>query len=834
MNEKFKTLKKVFKNIFFISVLILIVLEFRKISKELSFDEVNNIFRKQSFISLIFMAIYGICANLPQVLYDFVFNKEINSDLDKRYIGETAFTINNFNDVLGLGGLISIGLRKTYYGKGRNSSEMIGKIMKLLVFLPTGLGFFSLLSLISLHFHPNEKLENYYILLIGASLYLLFVLGLSILKKIEFSKSSQISLFLISISEWFGVMSSFVVIGLLMGVKFNIFKLAILVVIANIIGYISMIPGSIGSFDLVILLALSSQGIDEELAFTWILLYRIFYYLLPFLIASGFFIKNLSKVFNIKDEKFIRRLTRNILIIVNSVLMYVFGLFMILAATLPSKAYGSGIIARLNPIKASAIYQFPSILFGFIFIIMARAYISRQKKSNILNPIVLSLVLIYTYLTGYSISTMVYILLMLIIWIFTRKGMYTKQFLYANEDRLVDFILTNTMLIIYVGGILKSGSIIDAYIAKNSDFVVVPFEYNFISIVVSISLIYFVVFIIIKYLQGKKIIIGEDFDRDRFVSLCENKGGSKEAFLAFLNDKYLYWYKKDDEDLACLQFRRVSDKLIVMGDPIGDKTFFFNLLDSFINEADDYGYNIVFYEVSKEITLKLHEYGFNFMKFGECARVDLSSFNLDGKKNKNLRKSINKLNREGYVFEIYEKPHKGKFLQQLKKISDSWLDGKKEKGFSLGFFDRTYLNESDIAVVYDRDRNIIAFANLPYGNIENWMTVDLMRYKKDANPDGLMDFLFINIFNYCKQNDIEYFDLGMAPLYNVGVMRHSFLQEKLVYLIFKFGDFFYSFEGLKSYKDKYATKWDERYLSYSRGSSLFFSALSLMYASNRK
>ena len=107
-----------------------------------------------------------------------------------------------------------------------------------------------------------------------------------------------------------------------------------------------------------------------------------------------------------------------------------------------------------------------------------------------------------------------------------------------------------------------------------------------------------------------------------------------------------------------------------------------------------------------------------------------------------------------------------------------------------------------------------------------------MRYKDDV--DGLMDYLFINIFSYLKENNIEYFDLGMAPLSNVGVMRHSFLQEKMVYMIFKLGDHFYSFEGLKAYKDKYASFWEERYLSYSRGSSLIFAGLSLFYTINKK
>lgn len=834
MTEKFGTFKRTIKSIFFISVIILIVLEFRKIGREIRFDQLKIIFSKQTIPSLILMGLYGVIANVPQIFYDFVFNEEIGNDLDKKYIVETAFTINNFNDVLGLGGLISIGLRKAFYGLGRDSSDMVKKIMKLLIFLPCGLSFFSILALFNLKINPIKRFENYSILLMGASLYSIGVLGLVLLKKIDFKKKSQIKLFFISIFEWFGVMSTFVVIGLLMGIKFDILKLSTIVVIANIIGYISMIPGSVGSFDLVILLALSSLGINKELALSWVLLYRIFYYLFPFGIALVFFAKNFTLAFNLKDENFIKTLVKNILIVINTILMYIFGLFMILTATLPSKAYGTGFLARLNPIKASIIYQFPSLLFGFVFIIMARAYISRQKKSNILNCIALILCIIYTCLTGYGMITNLYLITMLVVTFITRKCMYTKQFLYSFEDRFLDFLITNSMLIIYVVGILKTGSIMDANTSKTNDFVVVPFENNFISIIISISLIYLCIYLIIKYLQGKKLMIGDEFDKDRFIDLCEKYGGSLDAFLAFLNDKNLFWYSEDSKDKSCLQFRRVSDKLIVMGDPIGEENSFYKLLEKFIDEADNYGYNVVFYEISRNITLKLHEYGFNFMKFGESASVDLKKFNLDGKKKKNIRKSINKINRDGYIFEVLEKPHDGKFIQQLKEISDIWLGSEKEKGFSLGFFDKEYLNTSDIAIVKDKNGKIIAFANLPIANINDWMTVDLMRYDRNENVDGIMDFLFINIFTYCKERDISYFNLGMAPLYNVGVMKHSFLRDKIVYTIFKLGDYFYSFEGLKSYKDKYASKWDEKYLSYSKGSSLIFSVFALIYATNRK
>ena len=832
MREKLSKFKEIFKSVFFISVLILVIIQFRKISKEVKVEDIKYIFSKLSIITLLLMGIYGIFANIPASLYDFIFNDEIGNEFDKKYIGETGFCINNFNDLLGLGGFISIGLRSAFYGKGHEPTKLVKKIIELLLFLPCGLSFFSIISIISIRFHSNPGLEKYMLLLIGASLYLPAVICLSFLGKIKFSKKNQIKLFFISIAEWFGVMSAFVVIGILMGVKFDIITLSTLVVAANIVGYISMIPGALGSFDLIILFALRSQGIDQELALAWILLYRIFYYIVPFCLAFVFFTKNFSLAFEFKEAGFIKKLFKNIILVTNTVLIYIFGIFMILTATLPDKAYGGGILSKLNPIRASAIYQFPSLLFGFIFIIMARAYISRQRKSFALNNIIMILVFLYTYVTGYSFSTLIYIFIMFLINILTRDELYTKQFIYASEDRFIDLFLANFMLIVYVMKILKHGSIIDVNFSEADDFILIPFEYSFISIIVTISIIYLISYLLIRYLQGKRIKIGQDYDYDRYLNLLKNQGGSKEAFLSFLDDKDLYWLSKDSVDLACLQIRTLADKIIVMGDPIGNEEYFNELLDKFINEADNLGYNIIFYEINKDITMKVHEYGFNFMKFGESANVDLDEFNLDGKKKKNLRKTINKISRDGYTFEVLKGPFDGKTMKRLQEISNSWLGYSKEKGFSLGFFDRDYLDKGDIAVVKDPSGKIIAFANLCPIYYKNWATIDLMRF--DENVDGLMDYLFINIFSYLKENNIKYFDLGMAPLSNVGVMRHSFLQEKMVYMIFKLGDHFYSFEGLKAYKDKYASFWDERYLSYSKGSSLIFAGLSLFYAINKK
>ena len=50
-------------------------------------------------------------------------------------------------------------------------------------------------------------------------------------------------------------------------------------------------------------------------------------------------------------------------------------------------------------------------------------------------------------------------------------------------------------------------------------------------------------------------------------------------------------------------------------------------------------------------------------------------------------------------------------MNELEEVSTKWLQGRAEKGFSLGFFDEQYLNTSRIAILRDEE-GIIGFASL--------------------------------------------------------------------------------------------------------------------------
>ena len=170
-------------------------------------------------------------------------------------------------------------------------------------------------------------------------------------------------------------------------------------------------------------------------------------------------------------------------------------------------------------------------------------------------------------------------------------------------------------------------------------------------------------------------------------------------------------------------------------------------------------------------------------------------------------------------------PFSGEFIKEINNISNEWLSGRDEKGFSVGFFDENYLNRDAIAVVKNRNGEIKGFTNLmPMYDGKKTLSIDLMRFSKDS-CNGVMDFIFVNLFKHGQENGYSRFNMGMAPLSNVGRSKYSFLSERIAAKVYSHGQHFYSFEGLKKFKEKYCESWDCRYMAYKKKTSLVFTML---------
>ena len=132
-----------------------------------------------------------------------------------------------------------------------------------------------------------------------------------------------------------------------------------------------------------------------------------------------------------------------------------------------------------------------------------------------------------------------------------------------------------------------------------------------------------------------------------------------------------------------------------------------------------------------------------------------------------------------------------------------------EKAFSLGRFDPAYLDLTPLAVVRSEGR-IVAFANLLTAPDE--AAVDLMRYAPDA-PHGVMDYLYTRCTQWAKDQGMARFDLGMAPLSGLEDRRMAPVFARVGALVYDEGGALYGFQGLRSYKAKFAPDWRSRFIA---------------------
>ena len=288
-------------------------------------------------------------------------------------------------------------------------------------------------------------------------------------------------------------------------------------------------------------------------------------------------------------------------------------------------------------------------------------------------------------------------------------------------------------------------------------------------------------------------------------------------FLAFMRDKTLLF---DESRTGFLMYGVRGRTWVALGDPVGPEGTRRDLVRRFLERCDDYAGRPVFYQVGKDSLHHFADFGLTFVKLGEEARVPLRGFSLEGAERKPFRNAWRRLEREGGTFRVLSREDVTAELDALRVVSDDWLSrrGASEKGFSLGFFQPEYVRRFPAAVI-EKDGQIAAFASVWPGPGKMELSVDLMRHLESA-PKNAMEVLFVHLMLWGAEQGYEWFNLGMAPLSGLEASPLAPLWSRLGRIVYRRGEAFYNFQGLRAFKEKFHPVWEPRYLAYPGGLSL--------------
>jgi phosphatidylglycerol lysyltransferase len=589
--------------------------------------------------------------------------------------------------------------------------------------------------------------------------------------------------------------------------------------LAQLAGLVSQVPGGLGIFETVMVILLPPT-VPQSVALGSLLAFRLIYYLLPLAVAVLLLLafelhqrrEELGKAVKVVGS-WLPALEPHLL----AVLTFVGGAVMLVFGSVPAAPARLHWLADFVPLAILELSHFLGSLVGIGLIVLAWGLRRRLEIAYYLASGLLAVSVVLSLLRGLHVEAAIFLALMLAALLPARRAFYRRAALLSDPFSGA-WLAALAMVVI---GAVWIGFFAYRHVDYTSElwwqFELHGNASRFLrsALAVAIGLVSLGIVRLLGPSVPREAAAGEE--TRALVRAVVASSPAASAHLALLGDKR---FLIADSNAAFVMYAVQQRSWVAMGDPVGPSDEHAELIWRFNALADRHGGWTVFYEVGEENLPIYLDLGLTVLKIGEEARVDLARFSLDGREHKGLRHSLNKLEREGCSFAIMPREAVPALLPELRSVSDAWLASKstREKRFSLGRFDEAYLREQPVVVVHQEER-VVAFANLWRGATGGELSIDLMRFQNDA-PAGVMDFLFINLMLWGKEEGYSEFGLGMAPFAGLRSGPFAPLWNRLAVLLYRYGEHFYNFKGLRQYKDKFDPQWRPRYLVCPGGSAV--------------
>lgn len=584
--------------------------------------------------------------------------------------------------------------------------------------------------------------------------------------------------------------------------------------LATVVGVISHVPGGFGVFDAIILLGTATGSPSPELVSS-LLLFRLIYYFVPVSIAAMMLVVYEARIrarVAHEDSSPTATLFDPIIPPLAATATFFGGLVLLIAGTLP--AARMSMVRDFIPLPFVEASHFIASLVGAILLVVANGLAHRLRSAWQLALLLLGGGAVFSVTKGFDFWEALICLAAAGLLIGGRKEFYRQGGVFSGRPSPSALLAVAVAVgaSAFIGLAIYRGVPYDnslwwefAYHRDASRFLRATLGAATIAIVIATYQLMH------KVIPERRSISSTEM---REVEAIVRASKQITSELALIGDKRFLFSQSGD---GFVMYGVRGSTWVSMGDPIAIRSAdLIDLVWRFKENADEQRGAPVFYQVAADHLPIYLDAGFSLIKLGEDAWVDLQGFTLDGKVGRRLRQTKSRVERSGVSFEIIKAADVANVFPALKRVSDAWLaeHGRREKGFSLGFWNEDYLRRHDVAIVRHENR-IVAFANILRKPAAATASLDLMRHVPDA-PESVMDYLVVMLLEQTKADGFQWFNLGMAPLSGLPEHRLASRWARFAGLFFRYGDRLYNFEGVRIFKSKFKPEWRPKYLAYEQ------------------
>jgi len=585
--------------------------------------------------------------------------------------------------------------------------------------------------------------------------------------------------------------------------------------IAIVLGVLSHVPGGLGVFEAIMLVALRDRLPAEALAAA-LVLYRVIYYVLPLLLALALLVVHEARH---GAATAVTQAAVSLAPLLLAAYTFIIGVMLLISGVTPATDEATELLSLHVPLPVVEASHFIGSIAGLAMLFVARGMLLRLDAAWWAGLLIGIVSMILCLPKGIAVSEAALIAFLVLALALSRQQFTRRASLLATPFT-GGWLLSVAFILAGLTGLLF-------FVYRDVDYTQQlwwQFEFDAqaprsLRALVAVAVLASALALRQLLRPPRARLPKPDPAEVEHAARVLERQPNADACVALMGDKNFLFSESGN---SFVMFGRRGRSWVSLFDPVGPQSEWPELVWRFLESAREQGGRASFYQVRPQTLPVYLDAGLRVYKVGEYAYVPLPDFSLKGKARSDLRQALNRGEREQMTLEVLPPGVPAATIAELRAISDAWLEdhATAEKGFSLGAFSESYLQRSPIALVRVAGR-VVAFATLMVTGVAEEASVDLMRHVPGA-PNGTMDFLFARLLLHYQAQGFKRFGLGMAPL--SGMAEHPLAPRwhRLGRLLFAHGEHFYNFQGLRSFKEKFAPQWEARYLASQGGLTPLF------------